>query len=57
MSEGIESVPICGEYGVRYAVLPRDGDSCDNKGDGVRLVVYSGTVLGSTSGEPFCETT
>jgi hypothetical protein len=46
-----------GEYGVRKGVLPRAGelcrDSCERRGDGVRLFAYSGRVLGRRSGEVF----
>jgi hypothetical protein len=41
-------------------VLPSAGESCvepcERRGDGVRLCVYSGRVLGRRSGEVFWET-
>lgn len=45
-----------GEYGVIKFVLPNAGEfckePCDNKGDGVSVPGYSGTVLGRRSGDP-----
>ena len=46
-----------GEYGVKKELLPRAGEvwreSWERSGDGVRLLGYSGRVLGRGSGEPF----
>lgn len=46
-----------GEYGARKELLPRAGElckePCERRGDGVRLLAYSGRVLGIKSGEPF----
>lgn len=58
ISEGPLSLRA-GEYVERNELLPSAGElcrePCDRSGDGVRVFVYSGRVLGSKSGETFCD--
>ena len=68
----LEESGIAGEYGVRYDELLSAGDGCAccdgklwfdgrgpavSRGDGVRLLLYSGSVRGMRSGEVRFETT
>lgn len=61
---GDECSLICGMYGdigERKELFPNAGEFwdelCERSGDGIRLFVYSGSVLGSRSGEAFCDMT